>query len=71
MKDFIKGWGCVCLGSIAGSLLGATSFFAVEALMHETGSTTVSDSRNAADVNTGLINWDKADLVTLTWANGH
>ena len=33
MKDFIKEWGRVCLGSVAAAGLGATSFFAVEALM--------------------------------------
>ena len=33
MKDFIKEWGRVCLGSVAGAALGAASFFAVEALM--------------------------------------
>ena len=35
MKDFIKGWGRVCLGSVAAAGLGAASFFAVEALMPE------------------------------------
>ena len=33
MKDFIKGWASVCLGSVAGAALGAASFFAIEALM--------------------------------------
>ena len=33
MKEFIKEWGRVCLGSVAAAGLGATSFFAVEALM--------------------------------------
>ena len=33
MNDFIKGWGHVCLGSLAGAALGAACFFAIEALM--------------------------------------
>ena len=33
MNDFIKGWGSVCLGSVAAAGLGAASFFAVEALV--------------------------------------
>ena len=33
MNDLMKGWTRVCLGSLAGAVLGATSFFAVEALM--------------------------------------
>ena len=33
MNNFIKGWGSVCLGSVAAAGLGAASFFAIEALM--------------------------------------
>lgn len=32
MNNLMKGWGRVCLGSLAGAVLGATSFFAIEAV---------------------------------------
>ena len=32
MNELMKGWGRVCLGSVAGAGLGAASFFAIEAL---------------------------------------
>ena len=33
MNDCIKGWASVCVGSVAGAALRATSFSAIEALM--------------------------------------
>ena len=38
MNDFIKGWASVCLGSVVGAVLGAASFFAIEALMPQEAS---------------------------------
>jgi len=36
MKDLMKGWGRVCLGSFAGAALGAASFVTVEGMMPNT-----------------------------------
>ena len=33
MNDFLRGSGCVCLGTLAGAGLGAASFFAIEAVL--------------------------------------
>ncbi|AII48640.1 hypothetical protein KR52_05725 [Synechococcus sp. KORDI-52] len=37
MNDFINGWSSVCLDAVACVVLGAASFFAVEALMPRQG----------------------------------
>ena len=39
MKELVKGWGHVCLGSLAGTGLAATSLVAVEALMPQVAKT--------------------------------
>ena len=37
MNDLMKGWGRVCVGSLAGAALGAASFFALDGLILPSG----------------------------------
>ena len=46
----MKGWARVCLGSLVGAALGATSFFAVETLMR-----THADQQTACTVVSEVI----------------
>ena len=63
MKNFIKGWGRVCLGSFAGAVLGAVSFVTVKALIPRLASAIVDDSLNAADVNFRVGSTDIASMM--------
>ena len=45
MNELMKGWGRVCLGSVAGAGLGAASLFAVEALLPQQAA---ADSRGVS-----------------------
>ena len=74
MKDFIKEWGRVCLGSVAAAGLGAASFFAVEALIPQAADASrrvvdVTDAQTKAfckanpDQCKTSIRWD----ITIGW----
>ena len=57
MKNQMKEWGRVCLGSVAGAALGAATFFAVDALAPQSSfanNTNVRDMLNNAEMAWGM-----------------
>lgn len=60
MNDLMKGWGRVCLGSVAGAALGAASFFAVDALVPQSANASIQRSAQ-------LIEKGNAAMTTATY----
>jgi len=63
MNTLIKGWGHVCIGSLAGAGLGAAAFLAIEPLMPPPSSATAPIVRAVAEVLLGDSEAPERDQV--------